>query len=104
MVRTMLSPIRLIARGLDKVRRGWLLYHLTEPRFAFMYDEPPPDEWVALDCETTGLNVHRDQIVAIGAVRIAGNRVITSGRLELLVRPDRKISPAAMRVHGLREC
>lgn len=97
------SPIRLIARGIDKVRRGWLLYHLTEPRFAFMYDEPPPDEWVALDCETTGLNVHRDQIVAIGAVRIAGNRVLTSGRLELLVRPDRAISPAAMRVHGLRE-
>jgi len=98
-----MRPLKWIGRGIDKVRRGWLLYHLTEPRFAFMYDAPPRNEWVAIDCETTGLNVHRDQIVAIGAVRIVGNRVLTSERLELLVRPDRAISPAAMRVHGLRE-
>jgi DNA polymerase-3 subunit epsilon len=49
---------------------------------------PPPDEWVALDCETTGLNVRTDEIIAIGAVRIVGNRIMTSERLELLVRPE----------------
>ena len=90
-------------RWYEKLRRGWLLYHLAEPDFAFMFDPEPRDEWVAIDCETTGLDVSRDQVVAIGAVRIAGNRVLTSQRLELLVRPERKLSAASVRVHMLRE-
>ena len=87
----------------EPLRRGWLLYHLAEPHFAFMYDPPPKNEWVTLDCETTGLDVHRDQIVSIGAVRIAGNRLLTSQRLELLVRPERAVSADSVRVHRLRE-
>jgi DNA polymerase-3 subunit epsilon len=90
-------------RWLDAVRRHWLLYHLADPDFAYLYDPPPEGEWVALDCETTGLDVHRDQIVSIGAVRIVGNRVLTSERLELLVRPDRALSAASVRIHMLRE-
>jgi DNA polymerase-3 subunit epsilon len=88
---------------LDPLRRGWLLYHLADPHFAFMYDAPPKDEWVTLDCETTGLDVRRDQIVSIGAVRIVGNRLLTSQRLELLVRPERALSAGSVRVHRLRE-
>ena len=88
---------------LEPLRRSWLLYHLAEPHFAFMYDAAPKDEWVTLDCETTGLDVHRDQIVSIGAVRIAGNRLLTSQRLELLVRPERALSADSVRVHRLRE-
>jgi DNA polymerase-3 subunit epsilon len=87
----------------QKLKRAWLLYHLGDERFRFMWDTPPPDEWVALDCETTGLNVQRDEIISIGAVRIAGTRILTSERLELLVRPNRPISAASVRVHGLRE-
>jgi DNA polymerase-3 subunit epsilon len=87
----------------EPLRRGWLLYHLAEPHFAFMYDAPPENEWVTLDCETTGLDVHRDQIVSIGAVRIVGNRLLTSQRLELLVRPERALSASSVRVHRLRE-
>ena len=84
------------------LKRQWLLYHLGDQRFRFMWDPPPPDEWVALDCETTGLNVASDQIISIGAVRIVGDRLLTSQRLELLVRPSRPISDASVRVHGLR--
>lgn len=90
-------------RWYEKLRRGWLLYHLAEPELAFMLDPEPKEEWVAVDCETTGLDVSRDQIVAIGAVRIAGNRVLTSERLELLVRPERRLSRESVRVHMLRE-
>jgi DNA polymerase III subunit epsilon len=85
------------------LKREWLLYHLGDERFRFMWDPPPPDEWVALDCETTGLSVHSDQIISIGAVRIAGDRIVTSERLEQLVRPSRRISAESVRVHGLRE-
>jgi DNA polymerase-3 subunit epsilon len=86
-----------------RLKRAWLLYHLGDARFAFLFDPPPEDEWVSLDCETTGLNPQRDQIIAIGAVRIKGNRVLTSQRLELLVKPDRAISAESVKVHGLRE-
>jgi DNA polymerase-3 subunit epsilon len=93
-----------LAKWLAALKRGWMLYHLGDPRFRFMWDAPPKDEWVALDCETTGLDTRTDDIIAIGAVRICGNRVMTSERLELLVRPDKqRISAEAVRVHRLRE-
>ena len=88
---------------LDRLRRGWLLYHLAEPEFAFLFDPAPPGEWVAIDCATTGLDVRRDKIVAVAAVRIAADRLLTSQRLELLVRPERAPSADSVRVHMLRE-
>lgn len=86
-----------------RARRWWALRRLKDPAFAHLWDAPPPDEWVALDCETTGLDRQRDEIVAIGAVRIRGQRVLTSERLELLVRPGREqLAAEAVRVHQLR--
>jgi DNA polymerase-3 subunit epsilon len=85
------------------LKRGWLLYHLGDPSFSFMFDPAPANEWVALDCETTGLNVRKDEIISIGAVRIVGNRIMTSERLELLVRPERGVSAESVRIHRLRD-
>ena len=93
-----------VATWLAALKREWMLYHLGDPRFRFMWDKPPVDEWVALDCETTGLDTKTDDIISIGAVRIRGNRVMTSERLELLVRPDKqKFSAESVRIHRLRE-
>ena len=94
-----LSP----ARWVEAIRRKWLLYHLGDPAFRFMFEPPPVDEWVALDCETTGLKVRSDEIISIAAVRIVGQRILTSERLELLVRPERGISAPSVRIHRLRE-
>jgi DNA polymerase-3 subunit epsilon len=85
------------------LKREWLLYHLGDPAFRFMFDAPPENEWVSLDCETTGLNVNKDEIISIGAVRIVGNCIMTSERLELLVRPERGVSAESVRIHRLRE-
>lgn len=86
-----------------KLERGWLLYHLVDAQFKFIYDEPPPNEWVSVDCETTGLNVGKDEIISIGAVKIVGDRVMTSERLELLLKPSKGVSDASVRIHRLRE-
>ena len=94
-----LSPLR----WWHGLKRAWLLYHLGDPAFRFMFDPPPDNEWVSLDCETTGLNVRTDEIISIGAVRIVGNRIMTSERLELLVRPERGVSAESVRIHRLRE-
>jgi len=86
-----------------RLKRGWLIYHLGLPEFRFMFDRPPPNEWVSLDCETTGLNVGTDEIISIGAVRIVGNKIMTSERFEVLVRPERGVSADSVRIHRLRE-
>ena len=91
------------ADWLEYLKKQWLLYHLENRQFRFMFEPPPPNEWVALDCETTGLNVNTDEIISIAAVRIVGNRVMTSERLELLVRPERRVSVESVRIHQLRE-
>jgi DNA polymerase-3 subunit epsilon len=91
-------------RALGRVSRAWQLHLLENKRYRFMFDPPPENEWVALDCETTGLDVTTDEIISIAAVRIVGNVIMTSDRLELLVRPERRrVSSASVRVHHLRE-
>ena len=71
---SLLSPLH----AWQQLKRAWMRHHVGDERFTFMWDDPPPDEWVSLDCETTGLDRRRDEIIAIGAVRIRGNRVMTS--------------------------
>ena len=85
-----------------RLQRAWMLQHLADTRYRFMWDTPPPDDWVALDCETTGLNTRSDEIIAISAVRIQGDRILTSQRLELLVRPEGAVPADSIRVHRLR--
>jgi DNA polymerase-3 subunit epsilon len=85
------------------LKREWMIYHMGLPEFRFMFDPAPPNEWVSLDCETTGLNVGKDEIISIGAVRILGNRIMTSERFEVLVRPERGVSAESVKIHRLRE-
>ncbi|MBK9441426.1 MAG: 3'-5' exonuclease [Comamonadaceae bacterium] len=88
---------------LQALKRKWQLYRLADPTFRFMFEPAPTDEWVALDCQTTGLDLRKDEIISIEAVRINGNRIMTSERLELLVRPERGVSAESVRFHQLRE-
>ncbi|MRS98577.1 3'-5' exonuclease [Ralstonia pickettii] len=91
-----------LASWLQVLQRQRQMRKLRDPAFRFLLDAPPPGEWVALDCETTGLNVRTDEIVSIGAVRIVGNRILTSERLELLIRPEGEMRAESICVHRLR--
>jgi DNA polymerase-3 subunit epsilon len=71
-------------------------------RFPMLFEGDHADELVALDTETTALDRREAELLSIGAVRIRGNRVLTSQRLELMVRPTRAITPGSIRVHRLR--
>lgn len=53
-----------------------------------------------VDIETTGLDLARDDIVSIGAVRVAAGR-ITSHTFYEVAKPRRPISSEAMKVHAL---
>jgi DNA polymerase-3 subunit epsilon len=76
---------------------------LRDPQFRFLFDEPTAGEFVSVDCETTGLNPRKDEIVALAAVKIAGARILASERFEATIRPSVKLSPDAIKIHGLRE-
>lgn len=85
------------------MRRWWLRYHIGLPEFAFILDAAPDLEWVSLDCETTGLQVGKDEIISIGAVRIVGDRILASERLFVIVRPEKGVSANSIVIHHLRE-
>lgn len=89
-------------RWLAALERYWLLYNLENMNYRFMFDPAPGDEWVSLDCETTGLDVNTAEIISVAAVLIKGNRIMTSERLELLVRPEKRVSAESVKIHQLR--
>ena len=85
------------------IKRRLHRYLLRDPAFRFLFEEPPPDEAVAIDCETTGLDPRRDDIVTVAAVPIRGSRIVASGRFEAMVKPEAKMKAEAIKVHRLRE-
>jgi DNA polymerase III subunit epsilon len=76
---------------------------IKDPSYRFLFEPGPPDEVVAIDCETTGLNPKKDDIVTVAAIKIRGTRILTSERFKETVRPDAKMNPAAIKIHRLRE-
>jgi DNA polymerase-3 subunit epsilon len=84
------------------VRRLFYRASLGVHAYLFLFEPGPADECVALDCETTGLNPRVDDIIALAAVRIRGNRILTSERFEAIVRPDKKPTSDSIKVHQLR--
>lgn len=58
-------------------------------------------ESVVIDTETTGLDVHQDRIVEIGAVPMHGAAIDRAGALALRVDPGVPIPEAATRIHHI---
>ncbi len=88
---------------LAALRRQLARRLLRDPDYRFLFEPPPPDEAVSIDCETTGLSRRDDDIVAVAAVRIRGARILASERFEATVRPACRLKPGAIKVHRLRE-
>jgi DNA polymerase-3 subunit epsilon len=87
---------------LATVKRAWWRRQLKDERFAFLFDAAPPDEAVSIDCETTSLDVATAEILSVGAVRLKGDTLLTSERLEILLRPEGLLNEATVTIHQLR--
>lgn len=81
------------------------LFHqasIGDQSYRFLFKPGPDDEVVVLDTETTGLDVKTDDIITIAAIKIRGDRILTSERFEAVARPDARMSAEAIKVHRLR--
>ena len=78
--------------------------NLKNKDFLFLFEENTNDEYVCFDCETTGLDPKKDDIVSIGAVIIKNNTIISSKKFVKFVKPKTKLQAEAIKVHHIREC
>ena len=85
----------------DGLKKTWAQRKLSDPQYAHLFDEHP-DEFVSFDCETTSLNVKEAEILSIGAVKIRGNKVLTSDAFYVVVKPEGIMQASNVKVHGLR--
>lgn len=87
---------------LDRLRRAWHRRHLKDPAYLHLFDDYDGDEAVSLDCETTGLDARTAQILSIGAVKIRGDAILASERLDFLVKPVVPVPEETILIHHIR--
>lgn len=75
---------------------------LKQLSYTFLFDTPPPNEVVVFDTETTGLNPKKDEILSIGAVIVKENKILTSQKFELFVKPSKDIKEESIKIHQIR--
>jgi DNA polymerase-3 subunit epsilon len=76
--------------------------NLKLENYAFLFAEPPDNELICFDCETTSLNPKTADILSIGAVKIKGNLIETSQKLELFIKLFCQcVSPKVVRINLL---
>jgi len=85
-----------------KIINNWQKKKLKDKRYLFLYDNPPHDEYVCLDCETTGLNPRKDEILSIGAVIIKKNKILMRKTLNIFVKPSKNVTKESIKIHQIR--
>jgi DNA polymerase-3 subunit epsilon len=77
--------------------------NLKDSRYKYLFDEYHGDELVCFDCETTGLNPKKDDIISIGAVIIKNNTIISSKKFERFVKPKAQLPAETIKIHQIRQ-
>ena len=80
----------------------WKKSKLRDKKYEYLFSEPVKGEYVCLDCETTGLNPKKDEILSIAAVHIKDNKIIMRKRFNIFVKPSKKIDAESIKIHRIR--
>lgn len=68
----------------------------------FSHEKPLASyDFVVIDTELTGLNPNKDEIVAIGAVRIRNQRIVSDETFYALVKPRERLQSRSTLVHRI---
>lgn len=86
----------------DTFFRNWNRKKLKNKNFDFLFDEPVLNEYVCLDCETSGLNPRKDEILSIGAVHIKENKILMRKTFNIFLKPSKNIDAESIKIHHIR--
>jgi DNA polymerase-3 subunit epsilon len=84
--------------------RSWNRKGLIDANYEWLFDIYNGDEVVVFDTETTGLNTRKDAVLSIGAVKIKGDKILTSQSFEVFLKPTKEISTESIKIHHIRPC
>lgn len=82
--------------------KQWDRKKLKDKRFDILFEEPIENEYVCLDCETTGLSPRKDEILSIGAVIIKDNKILMRKTFNIFVKPSIHIDEESIKIHHIR--
>jgi len=78
--------------------------NLKESKYEYLFDKYEGDEYVCFDCETTGLDPKKDEIISIGAIIIKGNKILHSRKFERFAKTTQALNAESIKIHHIREC
>ncbi|MFA7430731.1 MAG: 3'-5' exonuclease [Rhodospirillaceae bacterium] len=87
---------------LHRVKQALKRRRLKNADYDFLFGPAHPDEVVVFDCETSGLDPKKAELLSLAAIRVRGNRILSSQALEMVIRPETAIDQAAIKIHHLR--
>lgn len=87
---------------LKQLSTSWQKTQLQRPELESMFAPPTAGQWVAIDCEMTGLNARKHYLLSVAAIHINGNNIDTGNGLHLVCRPPVMPDRDTIVIHGLR--
>lgn len=87
---------------LQQVSCAWKKNQLTRPELTSMFSAPLAEQWVAIDCEMTGLNTRKHHLLSVAAIHVNGDTIDTGNGLHLVCRPPVMPDRDTIVIHGLR--
>lgn len=80
----------------------WQKSKLKDKEFLFLFDEYIKGEYISLDCETTGLNTKKDEILSIAAVLIRDNKIIMRKTFNVFLKSKNNNKKESIKIHHIR--
>ncbi|PLY07832.1 MAG: DNA polymerase III subunit epsilon [Arcobacter sp.] len=87
---------------LKNLINSWRKKNLKDPKYLYLFEKPPMDEYICLDCETTGLNPKKDEILSIGAVIVKKNKILMRKTLNIFLKPSKHVTEESIKIHHIR--
>lgn len=88
----------------EAIKKYFNKKNLKDDSYLYLFDKYEGDEYVCFDCETTGLNPKKDEIISIGAIIIKNNRILHSKKFERFCKTDKALDEESIKIHHIREC
>ena len=87
---------------LQQLSCAWQKTQLQRPELALMFTTSSAEQWVAIDCEMTGLNPKKHHLLSVAAIHINGSIIDTGNGMHLVCRPPVMPDRDTIVIHGLR--